>query len=206
MKKVTILFLTYIFVPIFAVAQTIENIDFISPFHNNLAAIKKDGKWAFINKEGNLIIDFRTDLVITKTDDGDYPMFNNDRCKIVEIKAGISYFGFIDETGKIVVEPRFLNTTNFKNGTAIALEVIKKVITKNTALGKDIVNYRYFETIIDTNGKVIYYLNEEGVNVVLDKDFLRKIPVISSKYLTEDLYAIKNKNRTWNIFQIRVKI
>ena len=53
MKKATLLFLTLIIVPIFAVAQSIENIDFISPIHNDVAAIKKDGKWAFINKEGN---------------------------------------------------------------------------------------------------------------------------------------------------------
>ena len=205
MKKSAVLYLTLIILPIFGLAQSIENLEFVSPFHDDMAAIKKDGKWAFINKEGNLIIDFRTDLVTTNTEDGDYPMFNNDRCPIVAVKAGISYFGFIDKSGKTVIEPLFLNSSDFEDGTAIALEVIKKVIGKNTALDKDIVNYRYFEVVIDTDGKVMYYLNPEGINVVLDKDFLRAVPQITSKHISEDLYVVKNKKGLWNIINIKVK-
>ena len=160
MKKSAVLYLTLIILPIFGLAQSIENLEFVSPFHDDMAAIKKDGKWAFINKEGNLIIDFRTDLVTTNTEDGDYPMFNNDRCPIVAVKAGISYFGF---------------------------------------------NYRYFEVVIDTDGKVMYYLNPEGINVVLDKDFLRAVPQITSKHISEDLYVVKNKKDLWNIINIKVK-
>mgnify|MGYP001092258973 CR=1 FL=1 len=203
MKKVAILFLTLITIPIFAVAQSIEDIDFISPFHNGVAAIQKDGKWAFINEEANLIIDFRTDLVTTNTENGNYPMFNDNRCPIVEIKSGISYFGFIDKSGKTVIEPQFLNSTDFKNGTAIALEVIKSVITKNTALGKDMVTFRYFEVLIDTNGKITYYLNQDGINVILDKDFLRAVPQITSRRITENIYAVKNKKNSWNIITIK---
>ena len=203
MKKTKILFLAFIIIPIVTVAQSIENIDFISPFHDDVAAIQKGDKWAFINKEGNLIIDFRTDLVITNTENGDYPMFNDNRCPIVEIKKGISYFGFIDTSGKTVIEPQFLNSTDFKNGSAIALEVIKKVIAKNTALGKDMVNYRYFEVLIDTDGKTTYYLNQDGVNVVLDKDFLRAVPQITSRRVTADLYAVKNKKNSWNVITIK---
>ena len=203
MKKAAILFLTFITIPILAVAQSINNIDFISPIHNDVSAIQKDGKWGFIDKEGRLIIDFRTDLVTTNTEDGDYPMFNDGRCPIVTIKAGISYFGFIDKYGKTVIEPRFLNCTDFKDGTAIALEVDKKVIAKNTALGKDMVNYKYFEVLIDTNGKITYYLTLDGVNIVLDKDFLRAVPPITSKRITKGLYAVKNEKNLWNIINIK---
>lgn len=203
MKKVTILFITFIIISFFSDAQSIENVDFISPFHDDVAAIKKEGKWAFINREGNLIIDFRTDLATTKTEDGDYPMFNSDRCKIVEVKAGISYFGFINKSGKIVIEPQFLNTTNFNGGIAIALELDKEFIAKNTALNKDLVNYRYFEVLIDTAGKITYYLTQDGVNIVLDKDFLRAVPQITSKRITEDLYAVKNKKNSWNMVNIK---
>lgn len=203
MKKVTILFITFIIISFFSDAQSIENVDFISPFHDDVAAIKKEGKWAFINREGNLIIDFRTDLATTKTEDGDYPMFNSDRCKIVEVKAGISYFGFINKSGKIVIEPQFLNTTNFNGSIAIALELDKEFIAKNTALNKDLVNYRYFEVLIDTAGKITYYLTQDGVNIVLDKDFLRAVPQITSKRITEDLYAVKNKKNSWNMVNIK---
>ena len=187
----------------FWIAQSIENVDFISPFHDDVTAILKDGKWAFINEEGNLIIDFRTDLVVTKTKDGDYPMFTKNRCQIVEVKAGISYFGFIDKSGKTVIEPQFLNTTNFNGDSALALKLNKKVTTKNTALGKNVVYYRYFEVLINTDGEITYYLTQEGVNIVLDKDYLRAVPQITSKYLADDLYAVKSKNNTWSVIKIK---
>lgn len=203
MKKITVLFLTFIIIPIFTIAQSITDIDFISPFHNGVAAILKDGKWAFINEEASQIIDFRTDLVTTNTEDGDYPMFNDDRCPIIEIKANISYFGFIDKSGETVIAPRFLNSSDFNNGTAIALEVRKQFIARNTALGKDMVNYRYYEVLIDTNGKVTYYFNPEGSNVILDKDFLSAVPQITSERIAKNIYAVRNKKNSWNIINIK---
>ncbi|REE07708.1 WG repeat protein [Winogradskyella pacifica] len=203
MKKAVILFITSITFPVLAIAQSVNNVDFISPIHNDVAAIQKDGKWAFINKEGQQIINFRTDLAITSMEDGDYPMFNDDRCPIVKVKAGISYFGFIDKSGNTVIEPQFLNSTDFKDGIAIALKVIRKVIAKNTALDKDIVNYRYYEVLIDTQGNITYYLNQDGVNVIMDKDFLRTVPQITSKRISEELYAVKNKKNLWNIIKIK---
>ena len=202
MKKAIILFLTFVIIPLFTLGQSITNVDYVSPINNDVIAIKKDGKWAFINTDGNLIIDFRDDVVTTKTKDGIYPIFCNDRCKIVAIKAGISYFGFINKVGKTIIEPQFLNATNFSNGNAIALEVIKKVIAKNTALGKDMVNYSYFKVLINTDGKVTQYLSH-GVNVVLDKDFLKTVPQIHVKRITEDLYAIKNKQNLWDVINIK---
>lgn len=202
MKKATILFLMVIIIPIFAVAQSIENVDFISPFHDAVAAIKKDGKWAFINEEGKLIIDFRADLVTTKTEDGNYPIFNSDRCKIVDVKAGISYYGYIDKTGKTVIEPQFLNATNFNNKVATVLKLIKENVGRNEILGKNVVYYKYYEAIIDTNGTVIVYLNPEGVNVVLDKKFTRKPLHFKSRQLSKHLYAFLNENKRWRIIKI----
>ena len=203
MKKVAILSLALIIIPFLSVAQSITDVDFISPIHNDVAAVQKDGKWAFINKKGDLIMDYRTDLVTRNTEVGDYPMFNDERCPIVEIKAGISYFGFIDKSGKTVIQPHFLNTTDFEDGMAIALELDKEVIARNTALGKDMVNYRYFEVLIDTSGKITYYLTQDGVNIVLDKDFLRAVPKITSRRIAENLYSVKNKNNSWNIINIK---
>ena len=204
MKKTGILLLIFIVFPLFGLAQSVENVDFISPIHNDVSAIKKDGKWAFMNKNGDLIIDYRTDLVVEQNEDGAYPIFYNDRCKIVEVKAGISYFGFINKSGEAIIEPQFLNTTNFKEGIAIALKVDKKVIGENTALGKEMVNYRYFEVLINTEGEALYYLTLDGVNVVLDKDFLTGVPHIMSKYIAKDLYAVKQKDNTWSLVKVKM--
>lgn len=206
MKKAAILCFMFLIAPLFIVGQSIENVEFISPFHDDVAAIKKDGKWGFIDKQGNLVIGLRTDLVNTKTDDGEYPMFSSERCKIVDVKAGISYFGFIDTSGKTVIESQFLNVTNFNKNNAMALKLDKQIISRNTALDKDMVNYRYYEVLIDTEGEITYYLTQDAVNIVLDKSFLRAAPQITSKLLTDDLYAVMGKNKTWNIIKVKQEL
>ena len=199
MKKVIILLVAVLLIPTFGNSQTIENLDYISPFHEGVSAIKKNNQWAFINKEGDIVINFRDDLVTTKSDDGNFPIFKSGRCLIVNSKEGISYFGYINNSGETVVEPRFLNATNFNNKTAIALELTKEEIGKNTALGKNMVNYKYFEVTIDVDGNVKNYLNPKGVTVVLDKKFLREPPKFMSMEISENLVAIKNEKGKWTI-------
>lgn len=204
MKKAVILLLVIAISPFFGYAQSIENVDYISPYHNGLAAIKKDGQWAFINNTGDVVVNYRTDLVLTKSNDGSYPVFNDDRCLIEEKKNGISYFGYIDATGKTIIEPQFLNASNFNNGNALALELIREDVAKNIALDKNIVYYKYFEVIINSNGEVMHYLNPSGVNVVLDRDFLKKPPKITSKRISDNLYAVRNKNKKWTILHFDI--
>lgn len=199
MKKLVILIISLLIFPFFGVTQNIENLDLVSPFHNGLAAIKKGAEWAFINKEGELVIDFRSDIVVTTTDNGTYPIFSGDRCQITEVKNGISYFGYIDKSGQTVIASQFLNVTNFNNGKALALELIKEEVTKNTALGKNVVYYKYFEVVIDDNGDILHYLNPSGVHITLDKDYLRKPPKITSIHLANNLYVAEDKNKKYKI-------
>ncbi|WP_033959096.1 WG repeat-containing protein [Psychroserpens jangbogonensis] len=201
MKKAIILFLV-VSIPFFGFTQLVENIDYISPFHNDIAAVKKDEQWAFINLKGEIIIDYRNDLVMTETADGNFPIFKSDRCLIEDKRDGISYFGYINTCGKMVIEPQFLNATNFNEGSAIVLEVFKEEVARNEALGKSIVYYKYLQGIIDTQGHIKAYLSPERVNVILDKKFLKAPPEITSKYISKDLYAVKSKNNKWTVIKL----
>jgi WG containing repeat len=202
MKKAVILFLAVVIIPSFAQAQSIEDLDFISPFYNGVAAIKKDNQWAFINNNGVIMVDFRDDLVLTQTTDGMFPIFYDGRCLILHKKEGISYYGYIDITGNTIIEPRFLNATNFSYGKALALEVIKEDAGENVALDKNIVYYKYVEVVIDINGDVENYINPKGIYVALDKDFLRKPPEITSKRISENLVAKKEENGKWSVINL----
>ncbi|WP_308992864.1 WG repeat-containing protein [Mariniflexile litorale] len=199
MKKVKFILLIILIIPILGLAQSLENLDYISPFHNGYAAIKKDNQWAFINTEGAIAIDFRNDLVARTVGDVNYPMFSDDRCLIEELKEGISYFGYIDTFGKTVIKPQFLNATNFSEGSSIALKLVKEIVGENEALVKNIVYYRYFEVTIDIEGNVINYLTPKGKNVVLDKEFLTYPPEIMSKQISKNVFAIKGKGNRWTI-------
>lgn len=200
--KNTIILVLVLFASFFSFSQPIEDIDYISPFNNGVAAVKKGTQWGFINMQGELIIDFRNDLVLTETIDGNFPIFKSNRCLIEEKRDGISYFGYIDIFGATVIQPQFLNATNFNDGLAIVLEVFRESIAKNKALGKNIVYHKYLQGLVDTEGNIKLYLSPNRVNVILDKKFLKAPPEITSKYISEDLYAVKGKNNKWSVINI----
>lgn len=202
MKSLLLFLFVIMLNPFFGYTQSIKNLDFISPYHNGLAAIQKNGQWAFINSKGEVVINYRTDLVLTTFKDGSYPAFYDDRCLIEQKKNGISYFGYIDTSGNVVIEPQFLNAANFINGKALALKLIKETVAQNTALDKSIVYYRYYDVVIEIDGAVKSYLNPAGINVVLDKEFLREPPEITSKRISDDLYAIMDNNKKWTIINL----
>lgn len=196
MKK---MLFTLLIIPVFVIAQTLEELDFVSPFNNGVSAVKKADSWGFIDSKGNIVIHFRNDLVLTKTDGYKYPVFKSNRCLISENRKGITYFGYIDKIGKTVITPQFLNASNFNNEEAIVLKLIKEELGRNEILGKNIISHRYFEVVIDKNGTTKSYLNPKGINIVLDKKFIRKPPKITSKKISDSIYAVINENKKWTI-------
>lgn len=198
----TFIILALLLMPIFASAQLLENLDYISPAHENLVAIKKGDQWAFINTDGELVIGFRKGLVLTETEQGAYPMFSDGRCLVIEEKKGIPYYGYMDTSGQLAIKPQYLNASNFKNGRAIVLKLNEEEAGRNEALDKRIVYYRYFEVVIDPDGDVKTYLTKKGTNVVLDKKFYPKKPKITSRFISDRAYAVRNDKNKWDVRHI----
>lgn len=203
MKRIIFPFLLMAFAPFLCFAQPIENIDFISPFNNDVAAIKKGNLWAFIDTNGTMIIDFRPDLVSEKIGNDNYPIFKNNRCLISQKKDGISYFGYIDKTGKAVIEPQFLNATHFENNKAVVLKLEEEYVGDNTILDKKVISYKYFEVVIDDQGDTKNYLDFNGIAVALDKKYLYEPPKIIRHLISDSLYAYLNRNKKWVIEKIK---
>jgi hypothetical protein len=190
--------------PLLGFNQNLHHVDFISPFNDGLAAVEKNGQWGFINEEGTLVIPFRSDLVTLKAEGQDYPIFQNDRCLINIKKKGIKFFGYIDKSGKKIIEPQFLNATHFNNGIAIVLELVKSNVGNNQMLKKPIVSYDYFEAIIDTNGKIQHYLVETPIHITFSKEYLVETPIITSKFISDHLIAKWSKDKKWEIIKIEL--
>ena len=66
MKKLVFIFSIIIVFPFFGFTQVIDSVDYISPFHDGFASVKKGNEWAIINEEGFIVIEFRDDLVSLK--------------------------------------------------------------------------------------------------------------------------------------------
>ncbi len=203
MKSIRILLICLIIFPFVGASQILKNIDEVTPFHEELAAVRKGDKWAFINTKGDIVIDYREDLVKSKTKNKttSYPYFSDGRCLITQKINGIVYFGYIDITGEIVIKPEYLNATNFDNGHAIVLKVSKEELGRNDLLDKKVVSYSYDEIVIDHLGAQKIFLIGP-VHLVYKKDRLRKPPMIQSYFLSPNLVASKSKDSGWQLYTL----
>ncbi len=190
-------------------AQIISDVDKVTPFHEDLAAIRKNNQWAFINIDGEKVIDFRNDLVST-TDEHfldkngittiTYPLFRGERCLIKKTIDGVNYYGYIDKSGKEIIPHQYLNATNFNNGYAIVIKFAKNIVGNNDVLGKQIVSYKLEEYIIDTSGNLIKYL-DNARNSIPTKIKNETPPSFYSKFIAPHLIAVKTKDQKWNIYE-----
>jgi hypothetical protein len=196
------LIIILVLIPFLGIAQTLENLEYISLFNNDVAAIKKGNEWGFIDQDGKVIVDFRNDLVSTQTDNASYPIFSNEKCLIAHQKDGVLYYGYIDKTGTIVIVPQFLNATNFKDGKALVLKVEKETIGYNDIFNKDVVSYHYFEVVIDKEGKTLDHLTQLAIHVSPKDKNDKNLPTISSKFISRNLIAVKGSNNKWSVKKI----
>ncbi len=208
MRTATIFILFIIFCS-HGMAQIIRGVDEVTPYHEDLAAIKKGNQWAFINKEGLKVIDFRDDLVSTidehfLDENGispvSYPLFKEGRCLINKLIDGVYYYGYIDNNGKEIIAPQYVNATNFTNGYAIIIKFATIVLGENEALDKRVVSYKLEEYVIDTSGKLIKYLDNARNSI--PSNLKNNIPPkFESKFIAPHLIAVKAKDQKWDIYE-----
>ncbi len=176
-------------------AQELKDLSFVSPFHEDLAAVQKEGQWGFINKSGELVIDFRSDVFVP-SDKKAYPMFSNGLCLITKEIKGIEHLGYMDTSGKTVIKPELINAAPFHHNNAIVLKVAKEVLGENELLGKKVVSYAYNEVVIDASGETVKHLRGP-VNLLYDKAKLSKAPEIKSHFISELLIAVPSEDESW---------
>ena len=73
---------------------------------NGIMFAKSDGKYKIYDKDGKRVGSFECDDIDVITDDGIIAFKKNDK------------WGFVDTTGKVVVEAKFDNAKSFSNGLA----------------------------------------------------------------------------------------
>lgn len=205
MKNLLIL-IFFLNIVTYSSAQILINVDEVYPFQEDLAAVKKDNQWGFINKKGELIIDFRSDLVVSAVKQNNtekvhsFPIFKNNRCLIKKLIDEIYYYGYIDKTGTIIIEPQFLNATNFENEYALIIAPSVDVIGFNKLLNKDIISSNIEEFVINTTGeKVLYLENPFKYDILKRKSTVP--PVFHSKFIASGIVAVQKHDMKWDVYQ-----
>ena len=202
MKNLLIIFF-FLHITTSSIAQILNDVDKIYPFQEDLAAVQKNNKWGFINKKGELVIDYRSDLVVSNNhlnNLNSYPIFKNNRCLIKKQVNEIYYYGYIDKTGTIIIAPQFLNATNFENGHALIIAPSKEVIGFNKLLNKDIISSNIEEFVINTIGEKVRYL-ENPFKYNLQKRKSTVPPVFHSKFIAPNIVAVQKHDMKWDVYQ-----
>lgn len=178
-------------------AQEHSNLSAVGNVSDGLIAVEKDGKWAFLDTEGNMVIDYRADLATT----GEAPEFHEGLCMIKTTKDGIDYYGFMNALGEITIEPQYLNATAFKDGYAIVVKMEEQVRGTNQYLNKEIIDRNFDEVLINTRGAELKYLTPHK-GVLMEAKRYEK-PEISSKVLSGELVATKSEDGSWKVVKLQ---
>jgi len=196
-------------IPFVLFAQEPEEFDFVANAENGYAAVKKGDSWGFIDANGDLAVKLRKDLIANENPESNnigvagikYPQLKDGRAIIRKQRDGVNYYGFIDAKGKTIIEPEYLNVTNFSNGKALALKLEEEQLGKNQLLGKGVISYKYDVVILDENGEILKYL-EGPFPVSVSKEKLRNPPQINARWLGEKAISVKGPNKKWHIHKL----
>ncbi len=202
-----LLVLLFVF-PISAIGQEkLEGIDEIGNFAEGLAAVRKGNQWGFINEQGELVIDFRDDVVWNKdAQPGDdeitgirYPAFQEGMCLVQKIDDEIPMYGFMNKKGEVVVDYQFLNVSAFKNGYATGV-LVDKVFRGTNEFKLRIYDFKFHDVLLDSSGKIVEFFDRR-YNIQLTKKRY-EVPSLRAKYLANDMVAVYLEDKGWEIRKV----
>jgi hypothetical protein len=90
------------------IITTLDSIETCRKFQNNYAAVQVNGKWGFINTNGEIVI--KPQYLSC----GDF----NEGLAFAKIDSSETLFGFIDEKGNWAIKPTYSGASDFYNGIA----------------------------------------------------------------------------------------
>lgn len=200
-------------IPFIGISQSVEDInkpivgelDQIEPFSEGLAAVKKGNQWGFIDENGQLVIEFRGDVVWNQTPNTSnfgvegigYPKFKDGLCAVKIVKEdGIARYGFMDKKGNVVVATEFLNVSQFSDGLAVGIYESKELRGKNS-FQLNIYDYSFTEVVVNKSGEMLWPIQVRQ-NIVMSKR-LYKLPELHAMMISEDLLKVKDKTNKWKI-------
>ncbi|GGW87469.1 WG repeat-containing protein [Salegentibacter mishustinae] len=196
-------------IPFVLFAQEPKEFDFVANQENGFTAVKQGDTWGFVDAKGDMVVSLRKDLISNEDPKSGkigvegirYPQLKDERAIIKKQENGINYYGFINTRGKTIIEPIYLNVSNFSNGKALAIKLEEERLGKNQLLGKGVISYKYDVVLLNKEGEVVKYL-EGPFPVTVSKKKLRTAPAINAKWLGENMVSVKGPNGKWKIHKL----
>ena len=200
------------------VGNLILEYDDANNFSNGIACVKKDGKWGYVDKVGNIIIDFKYDEAGDFSEEGLAPV-KNENFK----------WGYIDKTGNTVIDFQYIGADKFYEGIAqvqkdyqeyLYIDVNGNAINDSTykegtncsdnliGVAKDekhwgyidksgniVIDFKYLEVSCFENG--LAWVNDNGTPQIIDKSGNVKLNGTDDYYIknnfSEELAGVQSK-------------
>lgn len=208
MKKIVVLIAFFVAVqsPVFS-QEKLDGIDQITDFHEGLAGVRKGNEWGFVNKQGELVIDFRNDIVWNKeVKSGNgriagirYPAFKNGMCLVQKMEDEIPLYGYINTKGDLIVDYKFLNISTFEDGYATGV-YFDKVFRGNNEFKLKIYDFKFHDVLINDSGEIVEFFDRR-YNIQMTKKRY-DIPTLRAKYLANDVVAVFKEGAGWEIRKV----
>ena len=123
---------------------------------------------------------------------------------IQELKVNnIPFYGFIDTSGEIVIQPEYLNITQFDQENAIGIYV-RKMFQGQNEIKLDIVEYIFTEVVVNTHGEIIWPIVEREHALTAKRRY--EIPTLSAKLIAKDLLVFKTKDNKWETKKLNLNL
>ncbi|MEL6916978.1 MAG: WG repeat-containing protein [Bacteroidota bacterium] len=204
MKNIFLVSLMILVTPISAYSQSVKAIDEIAPFNEGLAAVRKGNQWGFMDTQGNLVIDFRRDLVWNKEADISkkdveairYPIFKDGMCLVQKMEDEIPVYGFIDTKGDLVIDHQFLNVSQFNNGYTTGV-VFEKVFRGNNEFNLKIYDFKFHDVLMNTSGEIEEFFDRRYHIQMTKRRY--ELPSLHAILLLPNLIAVKIKDQGWEV-------
>lgn len=188
-------------------APLISTLDDVAPYSEGLAAVRKGNQWGFLDKDGNLAIPFRDDVLWnTKatTETGvssiEYPKFKEGLCIIFEnTNEGVPLYGFMNTKGETVIAPEFVNISPFDDDFTVGIYARKDLRGKNE-FQLEIYDYTFTEVVVNKAGEMVWPVQERQNIIMAKKRF--KLPELHTKMLSKTLLAVKQNDNLWKVVKV----
>jgi len=107
----------------------------------------------------------------------------------------------MDYQGQVVIEPEYLNVTEFNDNKALGVYCRKTFRGKNN-FQLNIYEYTFTEAILNTNGEIIWPIKtREGISMTKRR---YEMPELTAYLIASDLIAIKTKDNDFEICNINI--
>ncbi|MCH5302957.1 MAG: WG repeat-containing protein [Prevotella sp.] len=189
-KQVLVILVTFV-LPIYVIAQNYNTIkvqfEDIYDFSEGLALIKQNGKYGYIDKNGNIVIRPQFDEAYDFSDglarivsNGKHGYINKNGTivinpqydKIDDFSEGLALIkqkekcGYIDKSGNVVIKPQFDEAYDFSDGLALIKQ--KKKYGYIDKSGKIVIKFQFDEAYDFSDGLAL--IKQNGKHSYIDKN------------------------------------